>query len=66
MSIERIFYCDWRECDSHTRTVAESPGMGYVTVTEDDCPPAHFCSWDCVLKRAAETPPVETISAAGE
>jgi hypothetical protein len=35
--------------------------MGYITITEDDCPPAHFCSWDCVFKRAAEYPPVEII-----
>jgi hypothetical protein len=64
MSIERIFYCDWRECDAHTRTVSDTPGMGFVTITEDDCLPRHFCSWDCVLKQAAEIPPVEAISAA--
>ena len=66
MSIERIYYCDWRECDAHTRTAASEPGMGFVTITEDACPPRHFCSWDCLLKQAAETSPVETISAAGE
>jgi len=66
VSIERIFYCDWRECDSHTRTAAEEPGMGFVTITEDACLPRHFCSWDCLLKQAAETSPVEAISAASE
>lgn len=66
MSTERIFYCDWRECHSHTRTVTDEPGMGFVTVSEDDCPTRHFCSWDCLLKQAAETSPIEAISAASE
>lgn len=66
MSIERIFYCDWRDCDAHTRTSAETPGMGFVTVIEDECPPRHFCSWDCVLRQAAEIPPVEAIPAASD
>lgn len=61
MSIERIFYCDWRECEGHTRTVSTRPGMSFLTVTEDGCPSLHFCSWDCLLKRAAETPPVEVV-----
>ncbi len=30
------------------------------------CLPRHFCSWDCLLKQAAETSPVEAISAASE
>jgi hypothetical protein len=64
MSTERIFYCDWHECDAHTRTVGDTPGMGFVTITEDDAAPRHFCSWDCVLRQAAETPPVEAVSAA--
>jgi hypothetical protein len=64
MSIERIFYCDWHDCDAHVRTVAETPGMGFVTINEDDCLPRHFCSWDCVLKHAAGTTPVEVIPAA--
>jgi hypothetical protein len=66
VSIERIFYCDWHECDAHTRTVADTPGMGFVTIIEDDCPTRHFCSWDCVLKHAAGTAPVETVPAVSE
>ncbi len=66
MSIERTFYCDWRDCDAHTRTAAEEPGMGFVTISEEDSVTRHFCSWDCVLKQAAETPPMEAISAASE
>ena len=33
MSIERIFYCDWRECDAHTRTASACPGVSFLTVT---------------------------------
>jgi len=61
MSIERIFYCDWRECDAHTRTVNTRPGMAYLTVEEDADRTLHFCSWDCILKHAAELPPVEVV-----
>ena len=64
MSIERIFYCDWRDCTAHTRTVHERPGMSFITVDEDAGPTRHFCSWDCVLKHAAEMPPIEIIPAA--
>lgn len=66
MSIERTFYCDGPDCDAHTRTVDPRPGMGFVIVDEDDSPTLHFCSWDCVLRHAAEIPPVEVVSAAGE
>jgi hypothetical protein len=66
VSIERTFYCDWRECDRHTRTIDDRPGMAFLTVDEDGCPTLHFCSWDCVLKHAAEIPPVELVSAAAE
>ena len=63
MSIERIFYCDWRECDAHTRTASTHPGMSFLTVGEDAGRTLHFCSWDCVLKHAAKVPPVEVIAA---
>jgi hypothetical protein len=61
MSIERVFYCDWRECEAHTRTINTRPGMSYLTVEEDADRTLHFCSWDCILKHAAEIPPVEVI-----
>lgn len=60
MSIERVFYCDWRECEGHTRT-ARSRATDMITVTERAGHSQHFCSWDCILKHAAEKPPVETI-----
>lgn len=61
MSIERIFYCDWRECEAHTRTVGTIPGMSFLTITEDADRTLHFCSWDCVLKHAAEQPAPEAV-----
>lgn len=61
MSIERIFYCDWRDCETHVRTASARPQASFLTVTESAGRALHFCSWDCVLKHAAEFPPVETI-----
>lgn len=61
MSIERIFYCDWRECDGHVQTARLRPRSMFLTVTEGAGRPLHFCSWDCILKHAAEKPPVEVI-----
>lgn len=61
MSIERVFHCDWRECSTHIQTASTRPPK-FLVVT--DGPVAmHFCSWDCVLKHAAEIPPVELVPA---
>jgi hypothetical protein len=61
MSIERIFYRDWRECNTNVRTAATRPAL-WLTVTDGSGRCAqHFCSWDCILKRAAEIPPVEVV-----
>jgi len=65
MSVGRIFYCDCGDCDSHTRTADIAPRMSFLTVTEDAGRTLHFCSWDCVLRYAAEIPPVEIVSASG-
>lgn len=67
MSIERIYRCDWRECEGHARTAAARAPAGFITVSE----PAggaslHFCTWDCVLRYAAEKPPVELVSLADD
>jgi hypothetical protein len=56
VSIERIFYCDWRECEkngsgSEFHTVSQMRHGGQL----------HFCSWDCLLKHAGEQPPVIVI-----
>jgi hypothetical protein len=61
MSIERIFYCDWRECENNVQTARLRPEVGIITITEEPGHSLHFCSWDCVLKHAAEKPPVEVI-----
>lgn len=61
MSIERVFFCDWRECERHVQTPASRPET-FITVTEGKGPSMHFCSWDCVLKQAAEKPPAEVGS----
>jgi hypothetical protein len=60
MSIERIFYCDWRECTGHMQTASTSASP-LLTVTEGAGRSLHFCDWDCLLKHAAEKPPTETI-----
>jgi hypothetical protein len=60
MSIERIFYCDWRDCEGHVRTASPRP-RSFLTVTEGTGRSLHFCTWDCVLKHAADMPPVEVI-----
>lgn len=60
MSIERIFYCDWRECETHVQTASPRPAS-FLTITERAGRSLHFCSWDCVLKHAAEKPPVEVL-----
>jgi hypothetical protein len=60
MSIERIFHCDWRECDRHVQTAGTS-AYPFITVTEGPGRALHFCDWDCVLKHAGEKPPVEQL-----
>jgi hypothetical protein len=60
MSIERIFYCDWRECDGHVQTANAMP-PGFLAITEGADHSLHFCDWDCLLKHAAEKPPTELI-----
>ena len=62
MSISRIYNWDWRECNHHVRTASLRPPM-FLTVEQGDGVDAlHFCTWDCVLKYAAEMPPCETIA----
>ncbi len=60
MSIERIFICDWRECDGHQRTASARPSA-FITVTEGAGRSQHFCTWDCLLRHAAEKPPTEVV-----
>jgi hypothetical protein len=72
MAIERIYYCDappsadqpslddGDRCPTHARTAGSGLPMGFLKVTAFGRP-LHFCSWDCVLRYAAEQPPVERI-----
>ena len=62
MSIERVFYCDWRECERHVRT-ASPRASGWLTVTQDAGRSMHFCTWDCVMLHAAQKPPTEIVAA---
>jgi hypothetical protein len=64
VSIERIFYCDGRDCERHVQT-AGSSALPFLTVTEDTDRELHFCGWDCLLRHAAEKPPAEMIPAGG-
>lgn len=62
MSIERVFYCDGPECEGHVRTASTRPAT-FITVTEGAGRSLHFCTWDCLLRVAAEKPPTEVIPA---
>ncbi len=60
MSIRRVYCCDWRECNHHVETSELRPPL-FLSVNEGAEESLHFCTWDCVLKYAAEIPPCETI-----
>jgi hypothetical protein len=59
VSIERVFYCDGPDCERHVRTARLR--SVFITVT-DGTGSKHFCTWDCVLRHAAEKPPTEVGS----
>jgi len=62
VSIDRIFYCDWRECGASMQTTGTRPHPSFLTITGGGASRTlHFCSWDCVLKHAAEKPPAVEI-----
>lgn len=62
MSIERIYHCDWRECDGHEQTAASRIPLGIIAVREGRTGKSlHFCKWDCVLHFAAQMDPTEVI-----
>ncbi len=65
MAIERTFYCDAPECETHVRSASTRPfGMIFLTDTSGLTArrTMHFCSFDCVLRFAAGQPPVEVRS----
>ena len=61
MSIERVFYCDWHECEGHAVGNEDCAPSSFITVNEEAGQASHFCSWDCLLRFAAEKPPTVTI-----
>lgn len=61
VSIERTYYCDWRECEAHAKTAAMRLPMDFLSVKWGTARPLHFCSWDCVLRYAAEIEPSEVV-----
>lgn len=64
MSIERTFHCDGPDCEAHAKTAGVQPPFGFLAVREDANHEHHFCTWDCLLKFAAQKPPTETIQLA--
>jgi hypothetical protein len=61
MAIERIFHCDGPDCEGHVRTASSRPVSMFLTVTAGTGRSQHFCTWDCLLKYAAQFPPTEVI-----
>lgn len=62
MSIERTFYCDEKDCNTHAIMLAQH--SCFLTVTGDGGS-WHFCCWDCLMKYAAQFEPPEIIPVPG-
>jgi hypothetical protein len=64
LAIERIFYCDGPECETHIRTMAHRPATAFITATEQwpgRKATHHFCTWDCAMKCAVAKSPLEVV-----
>jgi len=61
MSVEQVYHCDWRECGGHARSAGDQPPSSFIAVSEEATAPHYFCTWDCLLKFAAERPPTEVV-----
>lgn len=59
MSIERIYYCDGPDCETHQRSLGRIP-KSWITATQTRT--HYFCSWDCVMRYAATIEPTEVVS----
>lgn len=67
MSVETVYTCCWRECDSHVRSAIPGNPDAFITVEEDGGrSKEYFCSWDCLLLFAGEMPPAVVIPTGGE
>lgn len=66
MSIERTYFCEAPDCEHHVRTASPPPYLPHGTIetreVDDQGDVAHhFCSWDCLMKYAAEQPVPEVL-----
>lgn len=62
MSVDRTFRCDGPECESFVMTTKDDAPDFITAVERFDAPSTfHFCTWDCVLRFAAQVEPSETI-----
>lgn len=65
-----MYRCDGPDCQMHVQTTALAPVAGWLQVIEglSSLPDGYhdFCSWDCLLKRAAWIEPVQAIVFGGE
>jgi hypothetical protein len=62
MSIARIFSCDWRDCRASDQTTGTRPHPSFLMVSGGGAARGlHFCSWDCLLRHAAEKPPAVEV-----
>lgn len=66
MAIDRIYYCEAKECEGHAQTATPPPHLppGFLEIRGREAGVDyvnHFCSWPCVAKFAAEQPWPERI-----
>lgn len=67
MSIERTYYCEGPECETHGKSTAPPPYLPWGFLEVRETLPGqpekvwHFCSWDCAMKYGATLPPMEVI-----
>jgi hypothetical protein len=65
MTTEFIYHCDGPDCAMRVQSSAYAPVAGWLQVNEgvpsEPDNTFDFCSWDCLLKRAARVEPVQVI-----
>lgn len=70
MTVEFIYHCDGPDCEMQQRSTAYAPIAGWLQVNEGlpSLPDNtfDFCSWDCLLRRAAKIEPVTVIRMEGD
>lgn len=69
MQLEGTVYCEGPDCEVHQHVgpdtmEADRLPVGWVRVTEfggSSDPQTAYCSWDCLMKAAAQIPPPERV-----